>query len=230
MYYAYQYILANEGVDTATGYPYRGKVCCPNFHPAWNDSSHLLQQSSCYYDPLYNGVTISGNIQIRQGDEFSLLAAVASAGPVAVGVDASSKAFRVSWLTFLLQPTANSSCAFPAAVLLLWCVQPPWLLQPLPHTRHGHHRLWCLRRQGILAGEKQVIVSAVLLGMSLANCRAHVRVSMLHTLQCGHHFCMGHHSIYSHMMVLLSQLWQELGHEWLHHDVQKPVQSVWNCF
>ena len=26
MYYAYQYILANEGVDTASGYPYRGKV------------------------------------------------------------------------------------------------------------------------------------------------------------------------------------------------------------
>ena len=26
MYYAYQYILANEGVDTTSGYPYRGRV------------------------------------------------------------------------------------------------------------------------------------------------------------------------------------------------------------
>ena len=26
MYYAYQYVLANEGVDTASGYPYNGRV------------------------------------------------------------------------------------------------------------------------------------------------------------------------------------------------------------
>ncbi len=36
---------------------------------------------------------------MKEGDEYSLMAAVANAGPVAVGVDASSKAFRVSdWL------------------------------------------------------------------------------------------------------------------------------------
>lgn len=32
---------------------------------------------------------------MKEGDEFSLMAAVANAGPVAVAVDSSSKAFRV---------------------------------------------------------------------------------------------------------------------------------------
>ena len=41
------------------------------------------------------GAEISGSIHIKSGDEYSLMAAVANAGPVAVGVDASSKAFRV---------------------------------------------------------------------------------------------------------------------------------------
>ena len=38
---------------------------------------------------------------MNEGDEFSLMAAVANAGPVAVGVDASSKAFRVRKLTHM---------------------------------------------------------------------------------------------------------------------------------
>ena len=60
----------------------------------------LPQQSSCNYKSKYNGVEISGSIQIKSGDEYSLMAAVASAGPVAVGVDASSKSFRVRKLPY----------------------------------------------------------------------------------------------------------------------------------
>lgn len=41
------------------------------------------------------GAEISGSVQVQEGDEYSLMAAVSYAGPVAVGVDASSKAFRV---------------------------------------------------------------------------------------------------------------------------------------
>ena len=26
MYYAYQYVLGNDGVDTSSGYPYKGRV------------------------------------------------------------------------------------------------------------------------------------------------------------------------------------------------------------
>lgn len=30
MYSAYQYVLANEGLDTSSGYPYRGRVRNPS--------------------------------------------------------------------------------------------------------------------------------------------------------------------------------------------------------
>ena len=101
MHYAYQYILANEGLDTSSGYPYRGRVSRLIPTPLTKlltkpcSLSLSFQQSSCYYNSDYKGVEISGSIQIKNGDEYSLMAAVASAGPVAVGVDASSKAFRV---------------------------------------------------------------------------------------------------------------------------------------
>jgi len=42
------------------------------------------------------GAEISGSVKIKEGNEHNLMAAVANAGPIAVGVDASSKAFRVS--------------------------------------------------------------------------------------------------------------------------------------
>lgn len=38
---------------------------------------------------------MSGQVMVKSGDESSLLAAVASTGPVVVAVDASSNAFRV---------------------------------------------------------------------------------------------------------------------------------------
>ena len=37
---------------------------------------------------------------MKKGDEYSLMAALANAGPIDVGVDASSKAFRVSLKEF----------------------------------------------------------------------------------------------------------------------------------
>lgn len=54
-----------------------------------------MQQSSCYFNDQCVGAEISGSVQIKSGDEYSLMVAVANAGPVSVGVDASSKAFRV---------------------------------------------------------------------------------------------------------------------------------------
>lgn len=46
MYYAYQYILANEGLDTSNGYPYRGRVSeehtCVVAPKALPSSSNLL--------------------------------------------------------------------------------------------------------------------------------------------------------------------------------------------
>ena len=106
MYNAYQYILANEGLDTSLGYPYRGRVRKPPLLKL-SPLTLFVQQSSCYYDPDYCGVKISGSIQIEKGSEESLKAAVANAGPVAVGIDASSKAFRVHTYTHTYMHTHN---------------------------------------------------------------------------------------------------------------------------
>nr|AAF21819.1 silicatein beta [Tethya aurantium] len=76
MYNTYLYILSNDGIDTSDGYPFKGK------------------QTSCTYDRSCRGTSISGSIAITSGSESDLQAAVASAGPVAVAVDGSSRAFR----------------------------------------------------------------------------------------------------------------------------------------
>lgn len=55
----------------------------------------IFQQSSCLFNKDNTGARISGSVKIPGGSETDLLAAVATAGPVAVAVDASSKAFRV---------------------------------------------------------------------------------------------------------------------------------------
>lgn len=108
------------------------------------------QQSSCSYNSKYNGVEISGSIQIKSGDEYSLMAAVANAGPVAVGVDASSKAFRVKTSPPECQdPSVHIIIPFPPflfhAVLFLRCLQLAWLFQLLPDPCNGHHWVWQLQ-------------------------------------------------------------------------------------
>ena len=65
-------------------------------------SSHTLtvncsiQQSYCKYTTGGIGAEITGSIQVASGSEEDLQSAVAYVGPIAVAVDASSSAFRVS--------------------------------------------------------------------------------------------------------------------------------------
>ena len=56
----------------------------------------LPQQSSCSYKQSGLGATMSGSVSIACGSESELQSAVANVGPIAVAVDASSNAFRVS--------------------------------------------------------------------------------------------------------------------------------------
>nr|CBY80149.1 silicatein yellow variant [Tethya aurantium] len=76
MYIAFKYVIANDGVDSETSYPYGGK------------------QSSCTYKTQNSVASMSGSIQIKYGSETDLEAAVANNGPVAVAIDGSSNAFR----------------------------------------------------------------------------------------------------------------------------------------
>ncbi len=57
----------------------------------------LFQQYSCVYDEDSAGAKMSGTVSIKKGSESGLLGAVANVGPVAVAVDGSSNAFRVSY-------------------------------------------------------------------------------------------------------------------------------------
>ncbi len=51
---------------------------------------------SCYYRKKYRGATATGIVTISSGDESSLASALATTGPIATYVDASSSMFQVS--------------------------------------------------------------------------------------------------------------------------------------
>ncbi|XP_053191116.1 cathepsin L.1 [Scomber japonicus] len=53
------------------------------------------QDGPCRYDPAKIGATCTGYIKVKQGDEDALKEAVASVGPVSVGIDASHKTFQL---------------------------------------------------------------------------------------------------------------------------------------
>nr|ACU86976.1 silicatein-like protein [Aulosaccus sp. GV-2009] len=75
-YNSFMYVIANDGIDKQSSYTYKGR------------------QDSCSYSDNYRGSSQSGIVQIKSGDESSLLAAVYSMGPIAVAVDARSNAFK----------------------------------------------------------------------------------------------------------------------------------------
>jgi len=75
--YALNYVKSNRGIDTESSYPYEGR------------------QGSCRYSSAYSaGVSVSGYMSIRRGDESNLLSAVSSNGPVSVCINASSSGFQ----------------------------------------------------------------------------------------------------------------------------------------
>ena len=55
----------------------------------------MLQQKQCNFQRNGIGGSQAGSVMIPSGSEKQLEAAVATAGPVAVAIDASSNAFRV---------------------------------------------------------------------------------------------------------------------------------------
>lgn len=73
---AFQYIKDNGGIDTEKTYPYEAK------------------DDSCKYDAQNSGATDRGFVDIPQGNEKKLKAALATVGPVAVAIDASHESFQ----------------------------------------------------------------------------------------------------------------------------------------
>ncbi|CAI8032364.1 Cathepsin L [Geodia barretti] len=76
MYNSFMYIIDNGGIDTSYAYPYQGS------------------QTGCSFDRYAVGADITGIISIREGSEYHLQTALASAGPISIAVDASTNSFR----------------------------------------------------------------------------------------------------------------------------------------
>lgn len=72
---AFQYIIDNGGIASEASYPYKAVA------------------EKCHYDAKDRAATCSRYIELPFGDEDALKAAVATKGPVSVGVDASHPSF-----------------------------------------------------------------------------------------------------------------------------------------
>ncbi|KAK0176430.1 hypothetical protein PV328_000563 [Microctonus aethiopoides] len=74
---AFKYIKDNRGIDTEKTYPYEA------------------EDDKCRYNPRNSGADDMGYVDIPQGNEEKLKAAVATVGPVSVAIDASHQSFQL---------------------------------------------------------------------------------------------------------------------------------------
>lgn len=75
--HAFEYVIKNHGIDTESTYPYKGK------------------NEQCEYSPSNNGATFSKWVAVKSKSEDELKKAVATVGPVSVGIDASHFTFQL---------------------------------------------------------------------------------------------------------------------------------------
>ncbi|XP_020297465.1 cathepsin L [Pseudomyrmex gracilis] len=87
---AFEYIKENRGLDTEKSYPYEAE----------NDK--------CRYNPRNNGATDAGYVDIPEGNEEKLKAAVATVGPVSVAIDASHESFHLYSEGIYYEPDCDS--------------------------------------------------------------------------------------------------------------------------
>merc|ERR1711915_138980 len=75
---AFKYIKDNNGIDTEDSYPYTAKT-----------------GKSCLFNKTSIGATLTGWVDIKQGSEADLAAAVAQVGPISVAIDAGHPGFQM---------------------------------------------------------------------------------------------------------------------------------------
>ncbi|OWF53460.1 cathepsin L1-like [Mizuhopecten yessoensis] len=77
MIQSYEYIIKNKGIDTDVSYPYTGK------------------DEKCHFNKTNVGATLTGYGKVQKGSELALQKAVATIGPIAVAVDATTESFEM---------------------------------------------------------------------------------------------------------------------------------------
>jgi cathepsin L len=76
MWWAFQYVIDNGGLNTEADYPFQQKY-------------GLVEHLKCRFNPDATVVGITGYVNITSGDDSQLQDAVANVGPVSVAIDAS---------------------------------------------------------------------------------------------------------------------------------------------
>ncbi|MCL4168079.1 UNVERIFIED_CONTAM: hypothetical protein GTU68_049744 [Idotea baltica] len=94
----FKYIKANHGIDTEESYPYTGMV------------------GTCRFNKTTVGSDEIGYVDIKKGSEDDLMKAVALAGPITVGIDASSDKFLSyksgAYYLFIVVVLVNNRCNY----------------------------------------------------------------------------------------------------------------------
>ncbi|KAF6726277.1 Cathepsin L [Oryzias melastigma] len=88
---AFRYIQSNGGIDTEESYPYEA------------------EDRDCRYRPDAVGATCTGYVDVNSGDEDALKEAVATIGPISVGIDASHSSFQFYESGLYDEPDCSSS-------------------------------------------------------------------------------------------------------------------------
>ncbi|XP_067862829.1 cathepsin L.1 [Heptranchias perlo] len=90
MDYAFEYIIDNGGVDTEESYPY------------------TAEDGPCSFDSKTVGATCGGFIDLPKGNEATLQNAVATVGPISVGIDAGHLSFQLYSSGIYDEPSCSS--------------------------------------------------------------------------------------------------------------------------
>lgn len=91
MDYAFQYIKDNDGIDTEETYPYEA------------------QDDTCKFKRRDVGATVSGFVDVPEGDEDKLKEAIATVGPISVAIDASHQSFQLYESGVYVEPECSST-------------------------------------------------------------------------------------------------------------------------
>jgi len=87
---AFEYIMANKGVDTEKSYPYKAV------------------DQKCKFNRATVGATVTGYVDIPSGDEDALMDALATVGPISVAIDASQPSFQLYSAGIYDEPECSS--------------------------------------------------------------------------------------------------------------------------
>ncbi|KAL1460120.1 hypothetical protein WDU94_012058 [Cyamophila willieti] len=88
---AFQYIKDNRGIDTENSYPYEA------------------EDDKCRYKPSQMGAVDRGYVDITEGDEDKLKAAIATIGPASIAIDASHQSFQFYSEGVYYEPECNAT-------------------------------------------------------------------------------------------------------------------------